>query len=67
MPWNARALISIVLIVLMPVIGRAQTTSTLLGAVRDTSDGVLPGVSITVKHFAPTRHAPSSLAKTGTS
>ena len=51
MPWNARALISVVLIVLMPVIARAQTTSTLLGVARDSSGGVLPGVSITVKHL----------------
>ena len=51
MPWSPRALISVVLIALMPVIARAQTTSTLLGVARDSSGGVLPGVSITVKHL----------------
>ena len=46
-----RALIYALLVACMPAAAMAQTTSTLLGAVRDTSGGVLPGVSVTVKHM----------------
>jgi hypothetical protein len=49
---SPRALIYALLVTAMPAAAMAQTTSTLLGAVRDTSDGVLPGVSVTVKHIA---------------
>src|SRR5437867_1219239 len=48
----ARGLVFALLVVFAPVTAMAQTTSTLLGVVRDASGGVLPGVSITVKHIA---------------
>ena len=51
MPSISRALIFALLAVTMPVAARAQTTSTLLGVVRDTSGAVIPGVTITVKHL----------------
>jgi hypothetical protein len=51
MPSFSRALIFTLLAVMMPAAVRAQTTSTLLGVVRDTSGAVIPGVTITVKHL----------------
>jgi len=42
----------VLLVVFVPAVSMAQTTSTLLGVVRDASGGVLPGASITVKHLA---------------
>ena len=47
-----RALFHALLVIVMPAAALAQTTSTLLGAVRDASGGVMPGVSVTVKHIA---------------
>ncbi|PYQ71851.1 MAG: hypothetical protein DMG04_19660 [Acidobacteria bacterium] len=49
---SARRFIYALLVVLTPAASTAQTTSTLLGVVRDASGGVLPGASITVKHLA---------------
>jgi len=47
-----RVFLSALLVTLVPAVSRAQTTSTMLGVVKDSSGGVLPGVSITAKHLA---------------
>lgn len=49
---SPRAAIYALLLMFMPAAAMAQTTSTLLGAARDTSGGVLPGVAVTAKHIA---------------
>jgi carboxypeptidase family protein len=48
----ARRFLFALSLVLIPTASIAQTTSTVLGVVRDSSGGVLPGASITVKHLA---------------
>ena len=46
------------LLLLVPTLSSAQTvTGTLQGTVTDTSGGVLPGVTITIKHVGHRRRA----------
>jgi hypothetical protein len=51
MAFISRTFVGALLVVFFAAASFAQTTSTLLGVVRDTSGGVLPGVSITVKQL----------------
>ena len=52
MRTTVRVFLTALLVALVPAMSRAQTTSTILGVVKDSSGGVLPGVAITAKHLA---------------